>query len=320
MHIRIVHRSRGSFAFQLARGDGSMALTGAPQRDVEACVQAIRELIAGLRERVGAVHSARAGQHRFTVSGERGVVLAESAPRPSRADADALLAELHAWAASETQFHVRFPPEQQVAHADIGVAVRYDLAEPSISGRSGVELIRRTRDDLHSAHFNDAAGRPLLYLRGYSGPHIRDEQVRALLQALAEPKRYRRQDSEGRVYFVVAARNGRELARSRWFERWSDCEIAIAWLQRIAPELATDDVPRPRRAGARGYLLDRPPGTLAPGFEAFRHSDRRHYFHLHAPDGLTLLFSHGYGTARELDAGMRTLIRVGLLRDHYRLR
>ena len=101
---------------------------------------------------------------------------------------------------------------------------------------------------------------------------------------------------------VVAARNGRELARSRWFERWSDCEIAIAWLQRIAPELATDDVPRPRRTGARGYLLDRPPGTLAPGFEAFRHSDRRHYFHLHAPDGLTLLFSHGYGTARELDA------------------
>ena len=52
MHIRIVHRSRGSFAFQLALADGTMALTGAPQRDVEACVQAIRELITSLRERV----------------------------------------------------------------------------------------------------------------------------------------------------------------------------------------------------------------------------------------------------------------------------
>ncbi len=321
MHIRIVHRSRGLFAFQLARDDGSMALTGTPQRDVDTCMQAIRELITSLREHVGAVHNARGGHNRFSIRGERGTILAESAPRPDPADAEALLSEIQHWATQETHFHVRFPPEQQLAATDIGVAVRYDLDQPSASGRSGVELLRRTRDDLHSAHLNDADGRPLLYLRGFPGPHLRDEQVRALLEAIPAARRYRRQDSNGRLYFVVAARNGRELARSRWFASAEERDAAIAWLIRCAPELAAEASPPARPPGPGGYhLLDRPPGALTPGFAAFRHSDRRHYFHLHGPDGVPLLFSHGYGSARELDAGIRALIRVGLLRDHYRLR
>ena len=279
MHIRIVHRSRGSFAFQLARDDGSMALVGAPQRDVDACVLAIRELIASLRERDAVVHSVKSGQHRWTLRGERDRVLAESPPRPSLAEADALLAEHQRWAADETQFHVRFPPEQRPASdlgADIGVAVRYDLGEPSCSGRSGLELLRRTRDDLHCAHFNDADGRPLLYLRGFAGAHLRDEQVRALLQALPQRRRYRRHDVDGRSYLVVTARNGGELARSRWFDHPGECDQAIDWLVRAAPGAAAPA--EPAAASTSGsYLLDRPGTTGAPGFEAFRHSDRRHY-------------------------------------------
>src|SRR5262245_61802468 len=129
MHFCVVRRARQQ-AFQLVRDDGSVALTGTPQADVDECVAAIRELTTCLREGVGVVRQSKPDLHRFTVSGELGTELAESAVCGSAAEVDALIAELQRWAAASKQFRIVFPPEQRVAqaaHGEIGVAVRYDL-------------------------------------------------------------------------------------------------------------------------------------------------------------------------------------------------
>ena len=324
MHFCVVHRARGSVAFQLVRSDGVIALTGAQQGDVDACVRAISELVTSLREGVGAVRHAKSGQHRFALTGEQGAVLGETSACATEAEADAALAELRRWAAGEPRFRIKFPPEQRVshaAHADIGVAVRYDLEQESSSGRSGVELLRRAGDNFYCAHFNDEAGRALLYLRGFPTRYPRDERVRALVQAMGDVRRYRVEDGDGRVYFVVTARNGRELARSRWFAARGECEAAVAWLVGVAPGAAEAlDGRAARRTVVSSYQLERPSATGAPGFELFRGADRRHYFHLNGPDGAGLVYSHGYGTKTERDAGMRALIRVAMARDHYRVR
>jgi uncharacterized protein YegP (UPF0339 family) len=275
-----------------------------------------------LREGGGAVHGAKAG-HRVTLTGELGTALAESVTFASAAEAEALLARVRGEVTADSQIRVTFPPEQRAmnqSQTDLAVAIRYDLEETSKTRRSGLEPIRRTRDNLYSAHFNDASGEAVLFIRGFSGRHPRDEQARALVQAMAETRRYRRQDGEGRVHFVVTARNGRELARSRWFATWAECEAMIAWLVSVAPaSLAAQGPPPAPAKSAAGYLLTRP-SNGAVGFETFRGDDRRHYFHLNDGGGAALLFSHGYSSPRERDAGMRALIRVATVRDAYQVR
>jgi hypothetical protein len=160
MHFSIVHRARGSLAFQLVLEDGSVAVTGTPQADVEACTQVIREVVMVLREGGGAVHGAKAG-HRVTLTGELGTALAESVTFASAAEAEALLARVRGEVTADSQIRVTFPPEQRAmnqSQTDLAVAIRYDLEETSKTRRSGLEPIRRTRDNLYSAHFNDASG------------------------------------------------------------------------------------------------------------------------------------------------------------------
>ena len=323
MHFCIVHRARGSLAFQLVLEDGGVAVTGASQTDVDACVQGIREVVMALREGGGAVELVKAGQHRVGIAGELGASLAESATFKTAAEAEKLLAGIRQWLAGSPNIRIIFPPEQRAANptqTDLAVAIRYDLEEPSRSGRAGLELIRRGRDNLYTAHFNDASGTAVLFLRGFTGKHPRDEQARALVQAMADVRRYRRSDGEGRVFFVVTARNGRELARSRWFASWAECELVIAMLMVAAPRaLAALDAPQTQPRAAVGYLTDRPSnGTM--GFESFRGDDRRHYFHVNGPTGAALLFSHGYSSPRERDAGMRAVVRVAMGRESYQLR
>jgi hypothetical protein len=194
MHFCIVHRARGSLAFQLVLEDGGVAVTGTSQTDVDACVQGIREVVMALREGGGAVEQVKAG-HRVSIAGELGASLAESGDFKTAAEAEALLAGIRRWLAGSPNFRIIFPPEQRASNAaqtDLSVAIRYDLEEPSRSGRAGLELIRRGRDNLYTGHFNDASGTAVLFLRGFSGKHPRDEQARALVQAMADVRRYRR--------------------------------------------------------------------------------------------------------------------------------
>jgi hypothetical protein len=94
----------------------------------------------------------------------------------------------------------------------------------------------------------------------------------------------------------------------------------IAWLVSVAPaSLAAQGPPPAPAKSAAGYLLTRP-SNGAVGFETFRGDDRRHYFHLNDGGGAALLFSHGYSSPRERDAGMRALIRVATVRDAYQVR
>jgi uncharacterized protein YegP (UPF0339 family) len=323
MYFRVVQQEPGGFAFEVVGDEDQALATSVAFAGRSAAQRAIEEVVASLREGVDATLKAERDVYYFSICGEDGAPLLAGAPRPSAAEADALLASVQRWAATSERFRVTLPVQRAAGKARrdevLQVAIRYDLEQRSRSGAAGLELLQRTRDGLHSAHVNDEAGRAVVYLRGFSQRFPRDEAVESLLAAAADVRRYVRREADGRAYFVVVARNGRELARSRWFADVDAREAAIRWLVGLAPAETR------RLAGGRtrrkvvesGYELARPSRSGAAGFEVFRGDDNNFYFHLNDPDGRALLYSHGYGTAQARDHGIRSLLVAAGSREDF---
>nr|WP_276604186.1 DUF1508 domain-containing protein [Nannocystis pusilla] len=219
------------------------------------------------------------------------------------------------WAATGERFRVINLARPQKSGAKpvdtIQVAVRYDLAACTTAKKPGLELLNRASDGLFTAHVHGERGEVLLYLRGFTTRFARDEQVESVLGAAADPRRYDRREAEGRRYFVLTARNGREIARSPWLASEAECDAAIAQLVRLAPIEAKEYAgARTRRKVAEsGYDLTRRSTSGVAGFEAFKADDGHHYFHLNDERGEALLFSHGYSTPKARDHGIRSLLK-----------
>src|SRR5690606_28026463 len=130
-----------------------------------------------------------------------------------------------------------------------------------------LELLNRASDGLFTAHLHGERGQVLLYLRGFTTRFARDEQVESVLNAAADVRRFDRREAEGRRYFVLTARNGREIARSPWLAGEAECDAAIAEVVRLAPIEAREYVgARTRRKVAEsGYDLSRRSTSGAAG-------------------------------------------------------
>ncbi|MCY1066330.1 DUF1508 domain-containing protein [Nannocystis sp. RBIL2] len=315
VYFRVVQQSRDALAFQVVLEGERVGLTSVEFRDQAAVQRAIEAVIASLREGVDASLQVDGDSYHFTLRGEDGELLARGIACPSPAEADAGLAEMQRWAATGERFRVINLARPQKSGArpvdTIQVAVRYDLAACTTAKKPGLELLNRASDGLFTAHVHGERGEVLLYLRGFTTRFARDEQVESVLGAAADPRRYDRREAEGRRYFVLTARNGREIARSPWLASEAECDAAIAQLVRLAPIEAKEYAgARTRRKVAEsGYDLTRRSTSGVAGFEAFKAEDGHHYFHLNDERGEALLFSHGYSTPKARDHGIRSLLK-----------
>ncbi|WAS99612.1 hypothetical protein [Nannocystis punicea] len=324
MRFELSRRAPDSWLARIVLDDGSVGVLGTPCADVDSCLRTVEAIVGALRDETRPTRHGEGRRHAFTLRDGRGATIAEVVARADAADADATLAALRRWASSESQFPVTVPGEPRARRRRVAKAVRvsYALDEPSRSRRRGLEALQRASDGLHSAHVNDADGRPLLYLPGFSGRRQRDAQARSLVQALGDAKRYRVPEGEEPRHFVVVGRNGRELARSRVFKSESELAAARSWLLGEAPALARSSSRSSTAARARArptpYPLHLMSTPGAPGFEIVAATARLLHFRFNDVDGHALLLSHAYRSTKSCEAGVRAVIAAGSVRSHYR--
>jgi outer membrane protein OmpA-like peptidoglycan-associated protein/uncharacterized protein YegP (UPF0339 family) len=304
------------FAFQLQSDNEEPYLAGGGFASVEACTEAIRRLIAALPE---------AG--RVTVSGDRvtatdadGRLLAQSA-RLGNADAARRLAQaIAAGARGRSEYEVVISRTTEISRrrpaflqATVGdPATFYRFERLSRSGRPGIEAFQNEEDGQFYFHLNDAAGRALLYSRGFNAASPRDKRLLAVLESAGIAQRYEVREEGGRFYFILKARNGTEIARSRTFASGNERADAIAALRAQAPALLREQSrpAKPRSSPGDTYVLDRPSTSGQAGFESFRNAETKaHYFHFNDAAGQALLYSQGYRSGASRDNGIASIVR-----------
>ena len=197
--------------------------------------------------------------------------------------------------------------------SDEELAALYNFARQSTSGATGFELFQSERDDQHYFHFNDANGQALLYSRGFSTAGQRDKRLTSVIQSAARENRFEVKEQNGQFFFILKARNGQEIARSRSFTSRSAAVDGVSFVNQAAPSYAEQygkDRKRRNTSGTDDYLLDVPSPQNTPGFVSFKNpSTNRHYFHLNDSNGAPVLYSQGYTSGRGRDNGIRSVIK-----------
>ncbi len=119
---------------------------------------------------------------------------------------------------------------------------KYDLAQPSLSGKPGLETFRRKKDGSYVFHVNDKKGAAFLFSQGYETAEGRDKGWQAVLKNAPERKRYEIKTGQNQFYFVLKAGNNQEIARSRFFDTKLALDTAMEYLAGLflAPELAAE--------------------------------------------------------------------------------
>lgn len=317
-----------TFAFDLQSdaGDSLLAASGFPT--VDACTDAVRGVIAALTRPGGLVQE----DGRILARAADGRVLAQSRPLAANA-ARTLLQQISDEAGSQEEYEVliarttetagrRVPAFLQFGAADLAALYRFERA--SRSGQPGAERFQNEDDRQYYFHINDAAGAALLYSRGFNSATQRDKRLAAVLESAGMEQRYELREEEGRLFFILKARNGTEIARSRTFASSEERAASLGALIAQAPAaLAAFEKPaRPSRSSpADAYVLDRPSASGQPGFESFRNADTRaHYFHFNDDAGQALLYSQGYRNGKSRDNGIVSIIKNGGNREAYQLK
>ena len=197
--------------------------------------------------------------------------------------------------------------------SDEELAALYNFAKQSTSGTTGFELFQSELDDQYYFHFNDADGQALLYSRGFSTAGQRGKRLESVIQSAARENRFEVKEEHGLFYFILKARNGQEIARSRTFPRREEAIDGLSFVNQTAPSYAEQYAKKRKRRDTTGtddYLLDVPSPENTPGFVSFKNpSTNRHYFHLNDTQGDPLLYSQGYTSGRGRDNGIRSVIR-----------
>ncbi len=325
MHFRLNESTGTGCAFELVDdANGSVVFEGNEHPTRDACLAAIREVTSSLRSQAEATLEAEGEGFRLvvTASGKR---IATGVKVASREETVAEYTRIHTWiTTSKPVIRARSRKRSKRSRNRDTVpkdAVRYDMDTTSESHKRGVEELCRASDGLYAYHFNDDRGRAILYSRGFASAYSRTKQIASMLQSAKDIKRFDGREDDGRPYFVLLARNGREVARSRYFESTRKRDATIRWVVGAAAHEAVRYPVRGKRVKHKQQkTIDRSRASVSglPGFEGIKHGGK-HFFHLNDADGKALLYSHGYRSASARDTGVRSLLRAGILANCYKI-
>lgn len=331
LKFRIVPgRSAGGVTFELLSEGDEALLTGSDFDDRDACIAAIQSVIESIDDeerfaiRLAQDAPADSGGQILELSAPDGRALARSRPLATPAAATGLRDTLVESSSDQEEYTIDLPGTAAtgaamtvlpfLAAARLSTADLYDFEQLSSSGAAGFESFQNPRNGRFYFHFNDAQGLALLYSRGFSTASMRNRRMRAVMTCAVLEQRYERREEDGRYFFILKARNGQEIARSRSFASAPEREAGLAWLLLEMPRHVED---KPRRAGSRKQTMNRynlglATAAGAAGFELLRDpTDRLYYFLFRADDGQPLLLSQGYQAAGGRDHAVRALIRLG---------
>ena len=308
--------------FYLVSETDEILLTGGNFADREACVAGIQAIIdvAGDEDRYDILPAPDGSILRLTALD--GQLLAQTRPLSDEDAADALRESLVEAASEQEAYDIALPGSdarrslRALPFAESGVvdwAGLYDFARFSVGGQPGFELFQAGQTDRFYFHVNDAQGVALLFSREFRAVSQRNQRMRMVAKNGVLPQRYERREEDGRHFFILKARNGQEIARSRAFAASAEMETALAWLLTemavFAGAFARKSAARSRRKD--GFNLGLISLSTEAGFELLRNAqDKLYYFLFHGDDGATLLYSQGYGTRAGRDKAIQTVIRL----------
>lgn len=313
---------------QLVDDADEVILVGPATGSQDESVEALQDVIDDLEDRDRYTFLEEGGEHFYALVSESGAELGRSPAFASRQLAEDAADQVAEQAAEQRDYTVSFPAvttagepivERTRVAARAPASTLYDFSRASSSGHAGFEPFRGD-DGKHSFHFNGEDGGALLYSRSFKSASARDRRMRAVALAAAAATSYERREEDGEHYFILKARNGREIARSGRFENAGDMESAIGRLRSSAPEHAKTlgAARRRRKAAGNQYDLGRASLAGAAGFETFRGDDGKYYFHFNDADGNAVLYSQAYSSAKARDAGVRAVIKSAGDESRYR--
>ena len=303
-------RAGNQFYFELVSEEGLLLLTSQVYADRDGCIEGIQGAVEGLLNEDRFDSRAEADGFFFVLRTADEQELARSPSFGSRPEVAEAIASITSEAANTREYEVTVTPIRKTYTALVD---RYDFSQRSTSGQPGFEWFWSDKNRRYYFHFNDAQGQAFLYSWAFSTIARCKERIRSVIKNASVATRYERKEQDGHYFFILKARNGREIARSRLFVAAEGMEMALAYLSSHAAEYAAQFA-KPKRTGAETgtgrYNLSRRSTSGMVGFEAFRSDvDARYYFHFNDKNGQGLLYSRAYATRTSRDGGLRAVIK-----------
>lgn len=306
-----MHRDRttNQFYFELVSDEGQSLLTSQAYPDRDGCTEGIQQAIEGLLNTDRFEHRADEDDFYFIVRTADDQELARSPSFGSRQEVDEAIASLQSAAGTAEEYEVTV---SRARKSFVSLEARYDFSQRSTSGKPGFEWFWSKKNKRWYFHFNDAQGQAFLYSWPFSTIAQCKERIRSVIKYAPVASRYEKGEQDGQYFFILKARNGREIARSHLFATVEEMEAALAYLSGNAAAYEAEFAKTASAAatGASLYNLSRRSTSGAVGFEAFRsEEDKRYYFHFVDKNGRVLLHSRAYITRSSRDSGLRAVIK-----------
>ncbi len=321
-----------TFQYQLVSNDDQLILTSPTFPDREACVANIRDVIQQLRQAENFEIFQEDDNYYFRLRDTTGNILNLSQPFPSEDLIQQTIASLNAEANTTENFEVTFSTTSPTTTAgntpafmkEVNYDDFYDFNRLSPTGQKGFEPFQGDDTGEHYFHFNDDDGNPLIYSRSFPTAGKRDKRIRVVINNSANPDRYETIERNGVYYFIIKAKNGQEIARSKPFDNPELIDIEIQKLQQLIPtykpQFAVEKKERKPKS-VNEYILTQPSTSGQAGFEQFRNQDnKQYYFHFNDPEGNAILFSEGYASSRSRDNGIKSVIKNGIIDNRYEIK
>ncbi len=328
MHFQILQEpSDQTFSFQLVDDEDAVLLTSNPYPSRESCTDGIRSAI----EALGSTdHFVTESDSRIVLNDGDGAPLARSEPLGTPEQAAATIEQIVEEALDTEQFDVAFTRAVTVSSTRPAVphtlsteefAALYRFDRASRSETPGFELFQSEEDEEYYFHFNDEEGHALIYSRGFRTAGQRDRRIESVIRSASNRSRFDIIEDGSEYFFIVKARNGQEIARSRRFPSRDLAEAGVDLAAESVPPYAEQYVKKRTKrdmSGADDYVLAFPSPRNDPGFVTFRNPDTgEHYFHLNDEDGAPVLYSQGYSSAGSRDNGLKSVIRNSVAASSY---
>ncbi|MCU0325295.1 MAG: DUF1508 domain-containing protein [Spirosomaceae bacterium] len=199
-----------------------------------------------------------------------------------------------------------------MAHID-----EYDFSQESTSGKPGFETFKSEKDGMYYFHYNDSAGKALLFSESYPNEAVRDNGVESVKKNAPLDERWKVIEEGGRWYYALRAGNHQEIARGPKFESQALLLAALDYLKgknnsfSIAGFLKASEAPESEREIDDYMVCSAYKGhteSPAEGFTTFyNENNKEYYFAVVDKDGEVLMRSEGYPTVAARDNGLRSV-------------
>ena len=322
LKFRVVSDTSG-LAFHLVSETDAILLTGSGFSEREACIAGIQAVLDILSDEDRYAIRPETDGFALTLTTPDNRLLAQSEILPDEGAASALRDSLVETASEQEEYDIALPGTVGVKRslsallldaAAVNPANLYDFTRLSLTGTVGFELFQVAGEERFYFHINDTTGIALLFSREFRTASQRNQRMRMVAKCGVLKQRYERREEDGRHFFILKARNGQEIARSRAWASFAEMDAALVWL---LTEMAVFAEAFTKRASGRtrrkdGFNLGLVSLLAVAGFELLRDAtDKLYYFVFHSDDGAALLYSRGYATRAGRDQAVQTLIRLG---------